>query len=384
MRIMANEGPLVLRKPYINEFRGLDILRFVLSFAVVIWHYQHFFYPFVPFSSREIFLDKQPYFRYLSFFYTEGLYAVHMFWFISGIIFTKIYRPKISSHQIELLSYFENRYSRLYPLHLFMLLVVVVLQELYFRQNQTFFIYQDNSMKAFFQNLLYVQSWGSNKFSFNGPTWSVSIEILVYLTFYVCAAAGLLKSLKSQVFFFLFFLILKKWELVFVSEDIVTCFYFFFAGGLFLEVFNRIKDKPIWITVSLIATALALMLTLFTPAEIDHVFQVATGRLDADILLFTILVTLSFLVLFKHRSFDWIPNKYFQFLGNMTYSMYLIHFPIQLTIYLLYRPKSYDMFLSTSFFFMYFIALFLLARIVYTYFELPVQNYIRKNYNVAK
>ena len=381
---MENEGTTVLVKPYINEFRGLDILRFVLSFAVVIWHYQHFFYPFVPFSSREIFLDKQPYFKYLSFFYTEGLYAVHMFWFISGIIFTKIYRPKISSHKISLLTYLENRYSRLYPLHLFMLLLVFVLQALYFRQNHTFFIYQDNSLKAFFQNLLYVQSWGLNKFSFNGPTWSVSIEILVYLTFFICAAAGLMKSLKSQVFFFSFFLILKKWELVFVSEDLVTCFYFFFAGGLFLEVFNRIKDRPKWIVLSFILTGMALALTLFTPEAINHVFQVATGRLDADILLFTVFVTLFFLVLFKRQVFDGIPNKYFQYLGNMTYSMYLIHFPLQLTIYLLYKPATYDMFLSTSFFFMYFITLFLLARIVYTYFELPVQNYIRKNYNVAK
>jgi len=381
---MENEGSSVLVKPYINDFRGLDILRFVLSFAVVIWHYQHFFYPFVPFSSREIFLDKQPYFKYLSFFYTEGLYAVHMFWFISGIIFTKIYKPKISSHKISLLTYVENRYSRLYPLHLLMLLLVLVLQALYLRQNQVYFIYQDNSLKSFFQNLLYVQSWGLNKFSFNGPTWSVSIEILVYLTFFICAAAGLMKSLKSQVFFFLFFLILKKWELVFVSEDLVTCFYFFFAGGLFLEVFTRIKERPLWIMISLVVTGLALALTLYTPAAINHLFQVATGRLDADILLFTILVTLSFLVLFKHPVFDRIPNTYFQYLGNMTYSMYLIHFPLQLTIYLLYRPQTYNMFLSTSFFFMYFITLFLLARIVYTYFELPVQNYIRKNYNVAK
>src|SRR4051812_13924211 len=115
---MRNDESSIINKPYINEFRGLDILRFVLSIAVVIWHYQHFFYPFVPFSSREIFLDKQPYFRYLSFFYTQGLYAVHMFWFISGIIFTKIYRPKISSHKVGLLTYLENRYSRLYPLHL--------------------------------------------------------------------------------------------------------------------------------------------------------------------------------------------------------------------------------------------------------------------------
>jgi peptidoglycan/LPS O-acetylase OafA/YrhL len=381
---MGNEASSALVKPYINEFRGLDILRFVLSFAVVIWHYQHFFYPFVPYSSREIFLDKQPYFKYLSFFYTQGLYAVHIFWFISGIIFTKIYRPKIDSHKIGLLTYLENRYSRLYPLHLLMLLLVLVLQALYFRQNQAFFIYPNNSIKAFFQNLLYVQSWGLNKFSFNGPTWSVSIEILVYITFFICAAAGLIKGLKSHIFLFLFFLILKKWELVFVSEDIVTCFYFFFAGGLFLELFNRIKDNPLWIAISLVTTATALGLTLYTPSAIDHILKVVTGRLDADILLFTVLVTLSFLALFKLRLFDNIPNKYFQFLGNMTYSMYLIHFPLQLTIYLLYRPTTYNMFLSTSFFFMYFITLFLLARIVYIYFELPVQNYIRKNYNVAK
>jgi peptidoglycan/LPS O-acetylase OafA/YrhL len=323
-------------------------------------------------------MEKQPFFDYLSLFYTEGLYAVHMFWFISGIIFHKIYQSKIADYHITFRPFFINRFSRLYPLHVLMLILVLILQFYYFRIHHNYFIYPDNSTKSFFQNLLFIQSWGKNKFSFNGPTWSVSIEIFVYLVFFVVADCGLMKSLRSQIAVFLFFVILKKWELVFVSEDIVTCFYFFFAGTLFIRFFDMIKNNSKLLLIVSIFLIAGLLFCLKPPSVLEKVYAIVSGRLDISILLFTTLVTLGFLSVFSSRFFDFIPGKYFQFFGNMTYSMYLVHFPLQLAIYLVLQPTDYNMFFSPYFFVVYLAILLVLARIVYILFELQAQNYLRK------
>lgn len=381
---MGNEGTLVKSKNYINDFRGLEILRFLLSIAVIVWHYQHFFYPFVPFSKREIFLERQPFFEYLSLFYLDGLYAVHIFWFISGIIFYRIYHEKINDRRTGFWSYAINRFSRLYPLHFLMLILVLVLQQVYLKTNGTFFIYQENSIKTFFQNLLFVQSWGLNKFSYNGPTWSVSIEILVYLVFFLLAYSSFLKPMRSLTITFICFAIIQKWELIFISTDIINCFYYFFAGCLFIKIYELIKEnnKAIWMSFAVLLAA--YVFTLKTPGALKSIYDKMTGRLDIDILLFSILIVLLFIHIFRHRVFDRIPNRYFQFFGDMTYSTYLVHFPVQLAIYLTLKPSGYDIFFSPGFFILYMLSVMGLGRLIYRYFELPVQGILRDKFSDRK
>jgi hypothetical protein len=46
------------KSKYIDDFKGLEPLRFILSISVIIWHYQHFFYPFVNYENRLFFFRK--------------------------------------------------------------------------------------------------------------------------------------------------------------------------------------------------------------------------------------------------------------------------------------------------------------------------------------
>jgi peptidoglycan/LPS O-acetylase OafA/YrhL len=374
---MKTQEALVKPKEYINDFRGLEVLRFLLSFAVIVWHYQHFFYPFIPYSSKELFLEKQPFFYALKLFYTQGLYAVHIFWFISGVIFYRIYEDRISSSKVSFKSYLINRFSRLYPLHLLTLILVLILQMYYFKVNNTFFIYQENTVKTFFQNLLFVQTWGINKFSFNGPTWSVSIEILIYLMFFILAKSKCLNNFSSLIFTLVFFTLLEKWELVFITTDILNCFYFFFAGCLFIKCYEVIKNDSKKIMTLFSVLCLAFLFVVKTPVVFKSIYERLSGRLDVDILLVTLIVIIGFLQIFKIRSFNRIPSKYFQILGDMTYSTYLIHFPIQLIIYIMLKPSDYKLFFSEKFFIIYIVSVMVLGRIVFKYFELPIQSFIR-------
>jgi len=59
---------------------------------ILIWHYQHFFYPYNKFSSINIFDDikVQPLFNNLSIFYEYGDLGVQIFFTISGFVFSTI------------------------------------------------------------------------------------------------------------------------------------------------------------------------------------------------------------------------------------------------------------------------------------------------------
>lgn len=374
---MSKPEVLAPKSKYIDDFKGLEPLRFILSISVIIWHYQHFFYPFVNYENRLFFFAKQPFFNELSFIYSQGLYAVHVFWFISGIIFYRIYEKRISQSKISFKSFLLNRFSRLYPLHLVTLLIVLILQILYHHRNQSYFIYQNNGVREFFENLLFVQSWGINKFSFNGPTWSVSVEILVYLVFFLLAASGFLNTFRSLLLTCCAFTILKKWELVFVNDDILTCFYFFFYGCLFIKIYEKFLVTHARRILIITLLGVSLLLIFHLPHILVPTYSKITGRLDMEILISTVTIIMLFLTIFKLNIFQNMPNRYFQFFGDITYSTYLIHFPIQLAIYVVINPENYQLFLTKHFFIAYIIIVVILGRLIFSFFELPLQNMLR-------
>jgi len=197
-------------KDYVSHLKGLDILRFILSIAVVIYHYQHFFYPFIASSEHKQFISQQPYFSSLKYIYMYGYHAVPVFWLVSGIVFFKVYKEPIYKKSISFRTYMVNRLSRLYPLHLVTLILVTVLQYLMYSDYQKYFVYPINTIQAFFQNLLFIQSWGDNKFSFNGPAWSVSVEVFVYILFFLACASSFLRNRWTFLLILVSFTIIKK------------------------------------------------------------------------------------------------------------------------------------------------------------------------------
>jgi peptidoglycan/LPS O-acetylase OafA/YrhL len=93
-----------------------------------------------------------------------------------------------------------SRFSRLYPLHLLTLLVVTALQMLYFQRNGSYFIFEVNDAKHFLMHLFFASNWSRNSpFTFNGPAWSLSIEVLLYAMFFVLARTRLTHPLMLAV-----------------------------------------------------------------------------------------------------------------------------------------------------------------------------------------
>ena len=66
------------------------------------------------------------------------------------------------------------------------LLLVAILQPIYFDLNGCFFVYQENDLRHFLLQIFMASNWGfQNGHSFDGPSWSISIEVLVYVGFFL-------------------------------------------------------------------------------------------------------------------------------------------------------------------------------------------------------
>ena len=76
-----------------------------------------------------------------------------------------------------------------------------------------------------------------------------------------------------------------------------------------------------------------------------------------------------------------IPKKYescVAFLGNLTYSSYLLHFPLQLLIAVICVALDCEIPYRSNIFFVSFVLLtFALSAVCYSKFEVPVRDFIR-------
>ena len=102
---------------YMKKYYGIELLRFLTSVSVLLYHYRLFFGPLNNLNSNnysEILLDL-PFYSFLGFFYTYGNYGFPVFFAISGFVFSFIYLSQTKETTAK--EFFINRFARLYPLH---------------------------------------------------------------------------------------------------------------------------------------------------------------------------------------------------------------------------------------------------------------------------
>jgi peptidoglycan/LPS O-acetylase OafA/YrhL len=82
----------------VNKLLGLEVLRFLTAFAILVFHYRHF--ASVAHEPAGLVDDRLPLYRLLHVFYHLGPYAVWIFWCISGFIFFWKYRDAIADRSV--------------------------------------------------------------------------------------------------------------------------------------------------------------------------------------------------------------------------------------------------------------------------------------------
>lgn len=348
---------------------GLEIIRFIAAVAVLFWHYQNLWW--TPQGLTGFVRSEQPLYPYFSWLYEFGLYGVQVFWSISGYIFFWKYRQSVAARRIGGRTFFVLRFSRLYPLHLATLLLVAALQAFYVRLKGDPFVYGHDDPFHFALQLLFASNWGFQAgSSFNGPIWSISLEILVYFAFFV-----VLRYLGSSVL----------WSVAIVvaasacyaaghHSAIFECFVCFYVGGLTAIMsgtgWARTHRRELLGVALVVLVAAPVMALVFKAGVPKSLFQLAViGYLPA--LLY---------VMAERCRIPRMTANAVQVAGNMTYSSYLIHFPVQLSIAVVCAMRGIAIpRLSPVFFVAYMATVLLLAWLIFVYFEMPCQRLVRRS-----
>lgn len=94
-------------------------------------------------------------------------------------------RQSISDGAVGAGRFYVLRFSRLYPLHCLTLLTVLILQAMAWAIDGHHFVDQNNDAWHFLLQFFFASNWGlESAASFNGPVWSISVEVLVYFLFF--------------------------------------------------------------------------------------------------------------------------------------------------------------------------------------------------------
>lgn len=353
--------------PYVipQKLCNIDLLRGVAAIAILLWHYQHFYYLEAGVNSITGRLSIQPLFNLFSWFYIHGAWAVQFFWILSGFVFFHVYERR---RNISLSEFFIHRFARLYPLHLITLCLVALLQFVSWYWFNKFQIYPFNDVWHFILNLFMASHWGFQQgWSFNAPVWSISVEVLVYIMFFVFLKSIGVRTFTSIVWFAWSLLLYKN-----AQTSIFESAALFALGGVVNQFHN-------WLAVRNNGS-LGLLCSVILAAT--SLFFIRTGWLEVGAAvqwgIFPALIWIAASLEIKGVSSGALGLG----LGNITYSSYLLHVPMQIAIIILLDGIVGNRIIvdSSVFLVAYMLAVVGAALLTYKYIELPLKLYFMNLY----
>jgi peptidoglycan/LPS O-acetylase OafA/YrhL len=358
---------------------ALDISRGIAALSVVLWHWQHF-----AFNEKSFVQENQPLYEIMRLFYEQGRMGVQYFFLLSWFIFFWLYRESIQNKIISIPDFGVHRFSRLYPLHFVTLLAVGLLQSVYiFRENHSY-LYLVNDGYHFLLNLGFVSNWGfEEELSFNAPIWSVSIEVLLYAVFFLVAFFG-----RGGWLFCISVSIVSFSLLHLLHYPVFEGVALFFLGGLVFHLTSlKLKKKQefkvfVYFATIFFWSCVIINCYYFNLTNIILEFGIA-GKIFIvgfpNYILFPF--TICSLVLFEINNKE-VSLKPISWIGDISYSCYLLHFPLQLIFVLAvnFHMISPGFYLNPLYLALYFIILIPLSNIVFLKFERPVQHIIRSKF----
>lgn len=339
--------------------KPLTSLRFVFALMVFVSHFE--------------WIQNEKFKYFFELYFKEGYFGVSFFFVLSGFILALNYKGK----PIKLTSFYVARFSRIYPVYIFTLLLIIPLV-MWSRWDE----FYDWSVKLLL-NIFCLQSFVPDMnyyFSFNAPAWSVSVEIFFYAMF------PLLIRFNGVYLKILFLLIACAIIYVIPFADYYTAHAFFYVSPAFRIVdffigiclFDIFEHKPMngskfkWTLLEIASILLFAVFFAFHSDTIQGYRYSVYYWIPIIFILYVFANNKGFISVL-------ISNKILVLLGEISFGFYLIH-QIVIRYFREYNGK-YQIISSdaVSILLIFFVSL-ILSYATYRLIEVPARLFIKGLY----
>jgi len=338
----------------------LTFTRFIAAILIVFYHYGH-----------ETFLFNS----LIGDIFKQANVGVSYFFVLSGFVMIIAYHK---NEKIKFSEFLINRIARVYPLYLLSLLFVFI----YFA-----IFYRNVTIIDLILHLFSIQAWvPSRTLTLNAPGWSISVEFLFYFSFpflynfifnkvklksvFIITLLIWIISQIPMVFHFVKYndnewinSLLLYFPLLHLNEFIAGC-----AAGVWFIKREQILIKYPDLSLIIIGILLFLILKYHLPITYHNGF-----------LAFLFIPLILILSNSKGHIAKLFKRKCFIFLGEISFGIYILQYPVYLGTNLIIRLLNHYSKIEFQYNFYIYLALLIFASALsFLLIEKPARNYIKQ------
>ena len=317
-----------------NELAFFNILRFIgaISIAIFLHYYDHF----LPNLNGNLWFKDKSLAKYLS---INSYIFVEMFFMISGILFSFVYKKKIEEGE-KFDKFIIGRYKRIFPLVIISSIFMYIANAIYFKKFKIFYSCGSLNLVELIYDILFAGNitLGTGITPINGPLWYIGPLMICYIIAYLLTI--LYKRYKSKLIFWIpivigSFILFSNYNFFILNVNVARGLIAFFAGIIISNdiILNKIKEMNKY-KKSLFRLAMTVIILLFVYAITSRHRELFISNNYNIIIsyIFFMFIPLFYLL----YDVKWInkicDTKFCRYLGNISYSIYIWNFPILITI----------------------------------------------------
>jgi len=304
------------------RLRGLSILRFIAAFWIFAYHFDLRLNPSMPLFIKNIVVN--------------GPVAMPFFFMLSGFVLTYRYSNEYNGFA----NYYAARVSRIYPAYLFC--VLLTLPFIGYQGDLSNILMIISITFLFILSILLLQAWYPNFYGIwnFGGTWAISVEMFLYTTFPLLRK---LEDLSNKKLLLLILVaislsatLVPSIKLPLSHDGLPFSVYYatpiyrlpeFVVGAALAILFIRGSMVGLWWIV--LALSLLPLLGIMGKYNYRYMsFNLIVLPLIAALIIGFASVDRTKIELLKRI----VINPIFDYLGEISYSFFLLHIPIVLVI----------------------------------------------------
>jgi peptidoglycan/LPS O-acetylase OafA/YrhL len=361
--------------PQADFLPSLTPLRGLAALWVILYHFTWQYFPQ---------LNSEPFTEAIA----KGYLAVDLFFLLSGFVLTHVYLTSFA-HKVTSDSYrafIAARVARIYPLHVFVLALFLIAEVVFARGIPSIPLEGPLSLLALFANLTMMQGLEAKQLSWNYPAWSVSVEFLAYLIFPLVLPLLWSSARYVRILVMVGLLAIIMWLAQATDYHLnqwsgplalLRCLPEFFLGSLAYALYRSGLLAPI------LRKDVVLLAALVSIGVAMH--EGIPDQYAVPLFIFLILAGVSN----RERIAGLLNVRPLVWLGDISYSVYLVHGFVQYTIGRLLPvlfgsddPGTLSFKSSLGLMAVMLVATFALSALTYHFVEVRGRRFMRNRFKV--